>query len=63
MFGCLWCPSPAHHCWLCSTAVGLGFFGGFITLALPITTGYEWRSLALFYWASVCGNEEADEPH
>ena len=43
--------------------MGLGFFGGFITLALPITAGYEWRSLALFYWASVCGNEEADEPH
>ena len=42
------------------TAVGLVVFGDFITPALPITAGCEWRVLLIALGgAGVGGNEEA----
>ena len=56
----------ATHFTMWSAAVGLSVFDGFITPALPVTAGCEWRLLALFI-ALVrhvfVGNEVADESH
>ena len=44
--------------------MGLGVFSGFITPALPVTAGYEWRRPSLVVLPLVrqvfCGNEVAN---
>ena len=47
---------------------GMGVFGGFITLALSITVGFELGGLALPFfarlvWHAFVGDEVLDESH